>query len=70
MRGARDVINLVGAIDMCRGWGIVLEHSVGVKKVVLMKKDCPLACCVIFFVCINKEDNFLILGQERFNVRT
>ena len=49
-RGAYNVINLMGSIDMCRWWGIVLEHSVGVKKVVLMKNCCPLTRGVIFLV--------------------
>ena len=69
-RGARDIVNLMGTVDVCWWWGVVLKHSVGIEEVVLVKKGCPLTGRVVLFVCVNHEDNLLILGEERFDVCT
>ena len=69
-RGARDIVNLVGTVDVCWWWGVVLKHSVGIEEVVLVKKGCPLTGRVVLFVCVNHEDNLLILCKEGFDVCT
>ena len=47
----------------------MVEHCMGVEEVMFVEKLCPFTGVVFFFIGIDEEDDFLVLGEKGRYIR-